>query len=183
MNEKFQQALRAEDLDAIRLCPKSDLHNHGWAGADPVSVAAILGTTCAQLDHKLTWMDEMHAWVGENFGNPDPKLRPQLFEAAFVRAAKDGLVRFEIGDDVWATTLDGSANNVTSIQRADGTTETKMYDQMNRVLTDTVPQTTTVNVPRHSHTIRGTCSTAVCHSRLSTRTGISQHFPYTTRRD
>ncbi len=60
-------------------------------------------------------MDEMHAWVREHFGNPDPKLRPQLFEAAFVRAAKDGLVRFEIGDDVWATTLDGSANNVTNI--------------------------------------------------------------------
>ena len=38
------------------------------------------------------------------------------------------------------------ASNVTSIQRADGTTESKTYDQMNRVLTDTVPQTTTVNV-------------------------------------
>ena len=38
-----------------------------------------------------------------------------MFEAAFVRAAKDGLVRFEIGDDVWASTLDGSANNVTNI--------------------------------------------------------------------
>ena len=115
MNEAFQQALRAEDLDAIRLCPKSDLHNHGWAGADPASVAAILGTTCEPLDHKLASMDEMHAWVGEHFGNPSSKLRPQLFEAAFARAAKDGLVRFEIGDDVWATTLDGSASNVTNI--------------------------------------------------------------------
>lgn len=38
------------------------------------------------------------------------------------------------------------ASNVTSIQRADGTTETKSYDQMNRVLTDTVPQTNTINV-------------------------------------
>jgi RHS repeat-associated protein len=39
-----------------------------------------------------------------------------------------------------------SASNVTSIQRADGTTESKTYDQMNRVLTDTVPQTSTINV-------------------------------------
>ena len=115
MNEAFQLALRAEDLDAIRLCPKSDLHNHGWAGADPASVAAILGRTYAPLDRKVSSMDEMHTWVGEHFGNPDPKLRPQLFEAAFVRAGKDGLVRFEIGDDVWAITLDGSAGCVTNI--------------------------------------------------------------------
>jgi adenosine deaminase len=115
MNEEFQQALRAGDLEAIRGVPKADLHNHGWAGADPVSVGAILGRRIDPIDHKLTSMDEMHTWAGENFGKVDPKLRPQLFEAAFVRAARDGLVRFEIGDDVWASTLDGSAENVTSI--------------------------------------------------------------------
>lgn len=115
MNEEFQQALKAEDLDAIRRCPKTDLHNHGWAGADPASVAAIFGTRFAPLDRRLTSMDQMHAWAGRHFGNPDPKLRPRLFEAAFVRAARDGVVRFELGDDVWATTLDGSANNVTNI--------------------------------------------------------------------
>jgi adenosine deaminase len=115
MNEAFQQALRAEDLDAIRRCPKTDLHNHGWAGADPASVGEILGMRVAPLDHKLTSMDEMHAWAGQHFGKIDPKLRPSLFEAAFVRAAEDGLVRFELGDDVWATTLDGSAENVTDI--------------------------------------------------------------------
>jgi adenosine deaminase len=115
MNDAFQQALKARDLDAIRKCPKSDLHNHGWAGAEPALVAAILGNNSAPLDHKLTSMDEMHACAGEHFGNPDPKLRPRLFEAAFVRAVKDGLVRYELGDDVWATTLDGSAENVTNI--------------------------------------------------------------------
>lgn len=114
MNEEFQRALQAEDLEGIRKCPKSDLHNHGWAGAAPASVAAILGRKFAQLDHKLTSMAEMHAWASEN-GDIDPKLRPQLFEAAFARAAWDGLARFEIGDDVWAITLDGSANKVTDI--------------------------------------------------------------------
>ena len=115
MNEEFQKALKAEDLDAIRRCPKTDLHNHGWAGADPVSIEKILGRTVRPLDHKLTSMDEMHRWAGAHFGNPDPKLRPQLFESAFVRAAKDGLVRFQLGDDVWAITLDGSAESVTDI--------------------------------------------------------------------
>jgi hypothetical protein len=83
MNEDFQQALKAEDLESIRRCPKTDLHNHGWAGADPASVAAILGRRIVPLDHKLISMKEMHDWAGEHFGNPDPKLRPQLFEAAF----------------------------------------------------------------------------------------------------
>jgi adenosine deaminase len=116
MNEAFQQALRAGDLDTIRRCPKADLHNHGWAGADPESVAAILGRRVAPLDHKLSSMDEMHHWAAEH-GNPDPKLRPKLYEAAFARAVRDGLVRFELGDDVWAITLDGSAENVTNLLR------------------------------------------------------------------
>jgi adenosine deaminase len=115
MNEDFQGALRAGDIHAIRRCPKADLHNHGWAGADPASVGAILGRIISPMDRKLKSMDEMHTWARENFGNPDPKLRPQLFEAAFIRAGHDGLVRFEIGDDVWASTLDGSASNVTNM--------------------------------------------------------------------
>ena len=115
MNEEFQRALKAEDLEAIRRFPKADLHNHGWAGADPAAVAAILGRKLAPLNRRLTSMAEMHAWASEHFGNPDPSLRPRLFEAAFARAARDGLVRYEIGDDVWAITLDGSAENVTNI--------------------------------------------------------------------
>jgi RHS repeat-associated protein len=39
-----------------------------------------------------------------------------------------------------------NVSNVTSVQRKDNTTESKTYDQMNRVLTDTVPQTSTINV-------------------------------------
>jgi RHS repeat-associated protein len=37
-------------------------------------------------------------------------------------------------------------SNVTEVVRKDGTHEDKTYDQMNRVLTDTVPQTNTINV-------------------------------------
>jgi adenosine deaminase len=115
MSQEFQQALKAEDLEAVRRFPKADLHNHGWAGADPAAVAAILGRSLAPLDHRLISMAEMHAWAHDHFGNPDSSLRPQLFEAAFARAARDGLVRYEIGDDVWAITLDGSADTVTNI--------------------------------------------------------------------
>jgi adenosine deaminase len=117
MDEAFQQALRAQDPQEIRKCPKADLHNHGWAGAEPGSVGAIIRKSFAPIDHRLNSMDEMHAWAGEHFRNVDPKLRPELFEAAFARAVRDGLVRYELGDDVWAATLDGSAENVTNILR------------------------------------------------------------------
>jgi adenosine deaminase len=113
MNEAFQQALRTEDLESIRKIPKADLHNHGLAGADPASVEEILGRRFVPLDHKLTSMDEMHAWVNENLGDFDPKLGPRLLEAAFARATWDGLVRYELGDDVWSITVHGSAANVT----------------------------------------------------------------------
>ena len=76
MNEEFQQALRAGDLEGIRRVPKADLHNHGWAGADPASVGAILGRRIDPIDQRLASMDEMHTWAGENFGKVDPKLTP-----------------------------------------------------------------------------------------------------------
>jgi adenosine deaminase len=113
MNEAFQQALKARDLESIRKVPKTDLHNHGVAGADPASVEAILGRRFAPLDHKLASMDEMHAWASDNLGDFDPKLGPRLLEAAFARATWDGLVRYELGDDVWSITVHGSAQNVT----------------------------------------------------------------------
>jgi hypothetical protein len=58
-------------------------------------------------------MAEMHAWARENLGNINPKLGPRLLEAAFARATWDGLVRYELGDDVWSITVHGSAENVT----------------------------------------------------------------------
>jgi len=66
MNEAFQQALKGEDLESIRNIPKTDLHNHGVAGADPASVEEILGRRFAPLDHKLTSMAEMHAWASDS---------------------------------------------------------------------------------------------------------------------
>ena len=113
MNEAFQQGLKSADLETIRNVPKTDLHNHGVAGADPASVEAILGRRFAPLDHKLTSMEQMHAWARENLGDLDPKLCPRLLEAAFVRATWDGLVRYELGDDVWSITVHGSAEKVT----------------------------------------------------------------------
>jgi adenosine deaminase len=81
----------------------------------PLRPGRFLARKIVPLDRKLASMEEMHAWARENFGTPAPSLRPRLFEAAFARAISDGLVRYEIGDDVWAITIDGSAEKVTNI--------------------------------------------------------------------
>ncbi len=112
MNEAFRQALRADDLDLVRTVPKADLHSHAGAGIDPVSVAKIVGGEFRPLDHKLTSMAEMHAWAKENL-EFDTKLEPQMLEAAFARGVWDGLVRYELGYDVWNITVHGSAEKVT----------------------------------------------------------------------
>jgi hypothetical protein len=110
MDEAFQVALRAEDLDAIRLCPKSDLHNHALLGGDPAFVHAATGRKIGALDHPLSSMAEMHAWVDRLIGRPDPQRRLWLIEQAFAHAVRDGITRLEAGEDVWAITLfEGSA--------------------------------------------------------------------------
>ena len=110
----FERALKTEDLEAIRQCPKADLHNHGAAGADPSSVERIIGRRFVPLDHKLTSIKEMHAWAEANL-NFDPRFERELLAAAFARGAWDGLVRYELGCDVWAVTVHGSAENVTKL--------------------------------------------------------------------
>jgi hypothetical protein len=99
MNEAFQRALRTEDFESIRKIPKTELSNHGLAGADAASVEEILGRRFAPLGHRLTSMDVMHAWASENLGDFDPKLGARLLGAAFARANRDGLVRYELGND------------------------------------------------------------------------------------
>jgi hypothetical protein len=89
MNESFQQALRAEDLELVRTF-KADLHSHGRDGDDPLSAERIIGRKFRPLDRKLFSMEEMHAWARENL-NFDPTLEPQMLEGAFARGVWDGL--------------------------------------------------------------------------------------------
>ena len=114
MNLEFQQALRVGDLEAVRRFPKGDLHNHGGAGIDPAAVEAIIGRPFFPLDRKLSSMHEMHSWAKENL-NFGPEFEPELLAAAFARGVWDGLVRYELGYDVWTITIHGSAENVTNV--------------------------------------------------------------------
>lgn len=106
MSSSFQETLRAADLDAIRRFPKSDLHNHVVGGGNPAWVSARTNVRIDALERKLSSMAEMHAWANEHLGqlsNPDGRLL--LIEAGFVQAASDGVVRLEVGEDIWAPTF------------------------------------------------------------------------------
>jgi adenosine deaminase len=117
MMTTFQNALREGSLAALRRVPKSDLHNHAYAGGNREWVARELGHDIAPLERPLNSMSEMHTWVDRQFGSvfAGPEGRLKAFEATFVQARYDGVTRLEVGEDVWAITLfDKDAARLTS---------------------------------------------------------------------
>jgi hypothetical protein len=103
----FQEALRSGSLEALRLIPKSDLHNHAFLGGNRAWIARMTGRDIAPLDRPLSSMVEMHEWVGRHIGPlfDGPTGRLTAFEATLVQARCDGVARLEAGEDVWAITL------------------------------------------------------------------------------
>jgi adenosine deaminase len=102
----FSDALVHADIQAIRACPKADLHTHGLANADRAYVFEMTGRDIVPVATPLESMDGMHAWAQANIGNlfEGQAGRALGIEASFVRALKDGLTRIEFGDDVWMVT-------------------------------------------------------------------------------
>jgi adenosine deaminase len=111
MSIDFQTALEAGDIDALRLIPKADLHNHFVMGGDRAFVLARTGRDIAPLDHVLTSMADMHAWFDDHTGGvfSDAAGRLIAFQATLIQALGDGVTRLEIGEDVWAITLNGGS--------------------------------------------------------------------------
>lgn len=118
MELSFQDALARRDLEALRRCPKSDLHNH--LGGDPDFLFQRTGRAIVPLDHRLSSIAEMHQWAEENFGGlfNDAPGRLLGFEATMAQALRDSVTRLEIGEDVWASTLfENSAKRLTDALR------------------------------------------------------------------
>jgi adenosine deaminase len=112
----FQDALKTGDLPALRVIPKSDLHNHSIGGGHRALVSEWAGRDIAPLDRPLASMAEMDAWLEDQLGSvfSGPTGRLRAFEATFVQAKYDGVTRLEIGEDVWAITLfDHDASKLT----------------------------------------------------------------------
>ena len=100
---EFVDALIQENLEAIRRCPKSDLHNHFVLGGSRHFLREYSGRDILPIKHPLHSMDEMHAWNSKNIGTifETPEGRRMLIQATFLQAKDDGVTILEIGEDVW----------------------------------------------------------------------------------
>lgn len=101
--DDFINALKQKDLGKIKLCPKSDLHNHFVLGGSRHYLQQITGVEIEPVKNPLASMDEMHAWnqayIEKNFQGPE--MRKTLIRATFQQAKEDGVTLLEIGEDVW----------------------------------------------------------------------------------
>ena len=99
----FIEALKIGDMEAIRRCPKADLHNHFVLGGSRKYLLEHSGRDIPPITETLNSMDEMHAWNGANIGNffDTPEGRRLLIRATFAQAKEDGVSVLEIGEDVW----------------------------------------------------------------------------------
>ena len=91
----------ADDLDAIRACPKADLHVHAIGGGSRAFLLERTGRDVAPVDGVMRSMSEMHAWADEHLADlfAGPEGRALAFEAAFVQAKEDGVTLIEIGEE------------------------------------------------------------------------------------
>ncbi|AOZ97629.1 amidohydrolase family protein [Butyrivibrio hungatei] len=99
----FVEALKQGNLEAIRECPKADLHNHFVLGGSRTFLLEKTGRDIQPITNPLNSMDEMHAWNAENIGDyfNSTEGRKMLIRATFEQAKEDGVSILEIGEDVW----------------------------------------------------------------------------------
>ncbi|MCR4757997.1 MAG: adenosine deaminase [Butyrivibrio sp.] len=99
----FVEALKQGNLEAIRECPKADLHNHFVLGGSRRFLLERTGRDIQPITNPLNSMDEMHAWNAENIGDyfNSTEGRKMLIRATFEQAKEDGVSILEIGEDVW----------------------------------------------------------------------------------
>ena len=100
---EFISALIQRDLEAVRRCPKADLHNHFVLGGSRRFLLEHTGKDIQPIREPIRSMDEMHAWTARNLGglSDTEEGRRMLIRAAFAQAAEDGVTALEIGEDVW----------------------------------------------------------------------------------
>ena len=113
----FVEALIRGDLDAIRRCPKADLHNHCGGSGDREFLRERTGIDVAPLTCTLRSMDEMHAWAKTNIAPVYARDESGMLEAeaSLALAKRDGVTRLELGYDVWAITKGRSAKELTKL--------------------------------------------------------------------
>ena len=101
--DEFIFALKKKDLDKIKRCPKSDLHNHFVLGGSRQYLYQTMGIHIDPIKTPILSMDKMHEWnqinIGDRFASAE--MRKALIRATFYQAKDDGVILLEIGEDVW----------------------------------------------------------------------------------
>ena len=100
---EFTDALIQGNLEAVRKCPKADLHNHFVLGGSRRYLREHAGKDIKPIQRPIHSMDEMHAWSAKNLDgfSDTAEGRRMLIRAAFAQAREDGVTILEIGEDVW----------------------------------------------------------------------------------
>lgn len=100
---EFKEALKQGNFEAVRKCPKADLHNHFVLGGSRKYLYEHSGKVIQPIKEPLKSMDEMHSWNSQNLRDyfNTSEGRRMLIEATFSQAKEDGVTILEIGEDVW----------------------------------------------------------------------------------
>ena len=100
---EFTEALIQGDLEAVRKCPKADLHDHFVLGGSRRYLREHTGKDIQPIRKPIRSMDEMHDWSARNLAglSDTAEGRRMLIRAAFAQAGEDGVTILEIGEDVW----------------------------------------------------------------------------------
>ena len=85
---EFKEALKQGNLEAVRKCPKADLHNHFVLGGSRKYLYEHSGKVIQPIKEPLKSMDEMHSWNSQNLGDyfNTSEGRRMLIEATFSQA-------------------------------------------------------------------------------------------------
>ena len=101
MDEQFIDALKKNDLSALKKIPKSDLHNHGIFGGNISDVGKLAKKQLFYLPNKVTRLDEMSGWIMNQI-LPDLYSRNgfiSLLESALKHAENDSIKILEMSVD------------------------------------------------------------------------------------
>ena len=66
---EFTNALIQGDLEAVRRCPKADLHNHFVLGGSREYLREYSGKDIQPIKEPIHSMNEMHTWTSQNLGD------------------------------------------------------------------------------------------------------------------
>ena len=91
---EFTNALIQGDLEAVRRCPKADLHNHFVLGGSREYLREYSGKDIQPIKEPIHSMNEMHTWTSRNLGDYFETVegRRMLIRATFPKPRRMGFL-------------------------------------------------------------------------------------------